>query len=310
MIALIRTRPGRSGLSIIALVLPLALFVVLALLSPTFFSLQNFANVNSQVTALLIVSLGQLIVAVSGGIDLSVGSVLSLTTAILVTVDPALAIPVAILAGSVVGVVNGLGAALFRVHPLVMTLATMTIVQGLALMLLPVPGGNVPDYLEVLATFTFLGLPAAFFWCVFFVAATSLLLRKTRFGMRIFAIGANAQNAGRNGVAVLSHQIACYVLCALAAVMAGIFLAGRVSSADAIMGASYALESVTVIALGGVQLAGGVGSVTGVVAGTVTLGLLANGMNLLGVSPFIRAASTGVLLLVAVSLQPRKVIGA
>jgi ribose transport system permease protein len=191
-----------------------------------------------------------------------------------------------------------------------MTLATMTIVQGLALMLLPVPGGDVPDFLEVLATFSVLGLPAAFFWCVLFAAAVSLLLSATRFGTRIFAIGANPQNAARNGVAVVAHQLACYALCSLAAVCAGIFLAGRVSSADAIMGASYALESVTVIALGGVQLAGGVGSVTGVVAGTITMGLMANGMNLLGVSPFIRAATAGVLLLVAVSLQPRKVIGA
>jgi ribose transport system permease protein len=197
----------------------------------------------------------------------------------------------------------------FRVHPLVMTLATMTIVQGLALLLLPVPGGNVPDFLEVLASFSVFGLPAAFFWCVLFAAAVWLLLSVTRFGIRIFAIGANLQNAARNGVAVVAHQLACYVLCSLAAVCAGIFLAGRVSSADAIMGASYALESVTVIALGGVQLAGGVGSVAGVVAGTITMGLMANGMNLLGVSPFIRVATAGVLLLVAVSLQPRKVIG-
>jgi ribose transport system permease protein len=310
MMPLVRTRTGRSGLSIVALGLPVVLFAVLGMASPSFLSLQNFANVNSQVTALLIVSLGQLIVAVSGGVDLSVGSVLSLTTAILVTVDPALAVPVALIAGFAVGIVNGLGAAVFRVHPLVMTLATLTIVQGLALLLLPVPGGDVPDYLETLATFSFLGFPAAFFWCVLFIVATSLLLRWARFGVRIFAIGANAQNAARNGVAVVPHQIACYVLCALAAVMAGIFLAGRVSSADAMMGASFALESVTVIALGGVQLAGGVGSVTGVVAGAITMGLMANGMNLIGVSPFIRAASTGVLLLAAVSLQPRKMIGA
>lgn len=310
MISLIRPQTGRSGLSVVALGLPVVLFAALALASPSFVSVQNFANVNSQVTALLIVSLGQMIVAVSGGVDLSVGAVLSLTTAILVTVDPALAVPAALLAGIIVGVFNGVGAAVFRVHPLVMTLATMTIVQGFALMLLPVPGGDVPDYLERLATFSFLGFPAAFFWCAIFIAATSLLLRKTRFGIRIFAIGANPHNAARNGISVISHQIACYVICSVAAVFAGIFLAGRVSSADAIMGSSYALESVTVIALGGVQLAGGVGSVTGVIAGAITMGLMANGMNLIGVSPFIRAASTGLLLLAAVSLQPRKMIGA
>lgn len=307
---LLSTRPGRSGLSGIAVGLPILLFIVLGVASPNFFSLQNFSNVNSQITALMIVSLGQLVVAISGGVDLSVGSTLSLTTAILVSVDPALAVPVALAAGIVVGLVNGLGAAVFKVHPLVMTLATLTFVQGLALLLLPVPGGDIPDYLETLATFSILGIPAAFFWCAAFAGGTAFLLWRTRFGMRIFAIGADAHNAARNGISVIPYKIACYVLCSTAAVIAGIFLAGRVSSADATMGAAFALESVTVIALGGVQLAGGVGSVAGVIAGTISLGLMANGMNLVGISPFIRTASTGLLLLAAVSLQPRKAIGA
>ena len=100
---LLSTRPGRSGLSGIAVGLPILLFIVLGVASPNFFSLQNFSNVNSQITALMIVSLGQLVVAISGGVDLSVGSTLSLTTAILVSVDPALAVPVALAAGVLVG---------------------------------------------------------------------------------------------------------------------------------------------------------------------------------------------------------------
>lgn len=301
---------GRSGLGIIAFGVPLALFAFLGVSSPSFLSLQNFANINGQITALLIVALGQMIVAISGGIDLSVGAVLGLTSAILVSVDPALAVPIAVLTGVCAGLANGVGVAVFGVHPLVMTLASMTFLQGLALLIHPVPGGDVPDYLEALTNFSVLGLPAAFFWCLLFIVGASLLLRMTRFGVRVFAVGANAENAARNGINIMLHRIACYVLCSLAAVVAGIFLSARVSSADATMGAAYALESVTAIALGGVQLAGGVGSVPGVVAGTITLGLMANGMNLIGLSPFIRAAATGILLLVAISLQPRKVIGA
>jgi ribose transport system permease protein len=219
-------------------------------------------------------------------------------------------VPLAVLAGIAVGLVNGTGVAVFGVHPLVMTLASLSFLQGLALLVLPVPGGVVPDYLVALASFSLLGLPAAFFWCLGFVVLAWLVLRHTRFGLRIFAIGANAENAARNGIGVLAHRIACYVLCSLAAVMAGIFLSARVSSADATMGAAYALESVTAIALGGVQLAGGIGSVPGVLAGTITMGLMANGMNLLGFSPFIRSAATGALLLAAISMQPRKAIGA
>lgn len=307
--ALLQPR-GRSGLGAVALGVPVLLFVFLSLSSPSFVSLQNFININGQITALLIVALGQMIVAISGGIDLSVGSVLSLTSAILVTVDPALAVPLAVLAGIAAGLVNGAGVAVFGVHPLVMTLASMTFLQGLALLIHPVPGGDVPDYLEALANFSVFGIPAAFFWCVLFVALASLVLRGTRFGVRIFAIGANAENATRNGINVIAHRIACYVLCSLSAVFAGIFLSARVSSADATMGAAYGLESVTAIALGGVQLAGGVGGVAGVVAGTITMGLMSNGMNLIGLSPFMRAAATGLLLLAAISLQPRKAIGA
>lgn len=302
--------PGRSGLSAIALGVPVIVFVFLSIFSPSFLSFQNLTNVNAQITALLIVALGQMIVAICGGIDLSVGSVLSLTSAIIVSVDPALAVPAALVAGLAIGLTNGVVVAVIGVHPLVMTLASMTFVQGLALLLLPVPGGEVPDYLEAIAAFTFAGLPAAFYWCVLFIVGVSLLLGATRFGLRLFAVGADADHAARNGISVLTYRISSYVICSLGAVIAGIFLSARVSSADATMGASYALESVTAIALGGVQLAGGIGSVPGVVAGTITLGLMTNGMNLMGISPFIKAAATGLLLLAAISLQPRKVIGA
>lgn len=301
--------PGRSGLGLVAIGLPIVMFVTISFATPNFLTVQNLSNVNAQIAALMIVSLGQMIVAVSGGIDLSVGSVVSLTSAIIVSVDPAIAVPLAVLAGLLVGVVNGVGVTKFAVHPLVMTLATMTFLQGLALLILPVPGGKVPDYLEAMVDFSLFGLPAAFFWCLFFVAMASILMLKTRFGLRLFAIGANSENAARNGVDVNLNRIACYVLCSFGGVMAGLFLSARVASADATLGASFGLDSVTAIALGGVQLAGGVGSVFGVIAGTISLGLMANGMNLLGISPFIRAAATGILLLAAISLQPRRTIG-
>jgi len=302
--------PGRSGLGVVVLGVPVIFFVFMCFASPNFLSVQNISNVNAQITALLIVALGQMIVAISGGIDLSVGSVVSLTSAIIVSVDPALAVPLALGAGVIVGLVNGVGVTIFAVHPLVMTLASMTFLQGLALLIHPVPGGDVPDFLEAAVNFSFLGLPAAFFWCVAFASLAAVLLGFTRFGLRIFSVGASPENAARNGVNVAWHRIACYVICALAAVMAGLFLSARVSSADATIGAAYSLDSVTAIALGGVQLAGGVGSVPGVIAGTIALGLMTNGMNLIGISPFIRAAATGVLLLAAISLQPRKTIGA
>lgn len=306
-----RRRPrGRGGLTTITVALPAFLFLLLLVFSPTFSGLQNLANVNSQITALLIASLGQAIVAISGGIDLSVGAVMSLASAILVTADPVLAVPLVFLMAVAVGLVNGVGVTRFNVHPLLMTLATMTFLQGLALLVSPVPGGTVPGWLRTLAVADLGPVPAATLWSAAAILLAWLLVARSRFGLRIHAVGGDPASAARNGLAVVRLRIACHVLCSLAAAVAGIFLTARVGAGDATMGAPYGLDSVAAIALGGVQLAGGIGSVPGVVCGVLTLGLIANGMNLLGISPFLRAAITGVLLLVAVGLQRREAIGA
>jgi ribose transport system permease protein len=309
MMAFLTRRRGRSGLGLITIGLPLLLFVILAVQAPNFLELQNLANINSQITALLIVALGQMIVALTGGIDLSVGSVLSLTSALVVSVDPSLAVPAALLAGLVIGLANGAGVAIFGVHPLIMTLASMTFLQGLTLLIHPVPGGVVPGFVMSAVRFSTQGVPAAFYWCAAAGLVALFILHKTRFGLRLFALGANQESVALRGIAIVPLRIACYAVCSLASVIAGIFLTGRVGSGDPTVGASFGLDSVTAIALGGVQLSGGIGSVIGAIFGTITLGLMANGMNLLGISPFIRAAVTGGLLLAAISLQRRKVIG-
>lgn len=302
-------KSDRSGLRLATIMLPALLFVALSVWSPAFLSVQNLSNINGQIAALLIVSLGQLVVALIGGIDLSVGAALSLTTTIIVSVSPELALPAALLAGIAIGLINGIGVTVAGVHPLLMTMASMTFLQGLALLIHPVPGGTVPDYLAGLAWTSAAGVPAAFFWCVGAVMIASFLLSMTRFGLRLFAIGANQASAARNGIAVKWYSVSCYVSCSVAATIAGIFISARVSSGDATVGAPFALDSITAIAMGGVQLAGGTGSVAGVVLGTITLGLLTNGMNLVGISPFLRTAATGLLLLVAISMQRRSVIG-
>jgi ribose transport system permease protein len=300
---------GRSGLGVVSLGLPLVMFALLALGAPDFLSRENIANVNSQITALVIVALGQLIVALIGGIDISVGSVVSLSSVLIVSLDPSIGVPVALAAGVVVGLANGFGVAVAGVHPLVMTLSTMTFVQGFCLLFMSGAGGVVPDPIIALAKSSVGVLPAGFFWCLATIVIVSTLLYRTRFGLRLFAIGANAQSAELSGVRVTGPRIAAYVLCSLAGALAGVFLTGRIASGDPTMGQPFGIDSVTAIALGGVQLSGGVGSVIGAVLGTLTLGLIANGMNMIGVSPFFRAAVTGVLLLGAVSLQKRKAIG-
>lgn len=299
----------RSGLGLLSIGLPIVMFLILSVVAPKFFTFENVGNISNQITALLIVALGQLIVALVAGIDISVGSVVSLTSVILVSVDPAMAIPFAVLAALAIGLANGLGVVLAGVHPLIMTLASMTFVQGLSLLIQQGAGGTPPPFVRSLATGQFLGLPASLIWSVVIVGLVSFLLYRTRFGLRMFAIGANVHSVELTGVRTRIPRILCYVMCSLSGALAGIYLTGRIANGDPTMGQSFSLDSVTAVALGGVQLAGGTGSVLGAVLGTLTLGLITNGMNLLGISPFFRGALTGVLLVGAISLQRRKAIG-
>jgi len=285
------------------------MFIALSVVAPKFFTFENVGNLSNQITALLIITLGQLLVALVAGIDISVGSVVSLTSVIIVSVDPSLAVPIAVMAGVTVGVVNGIGVVAAGVHPLIMTLASMTFLQGFALLIQTGAGGTVPAYIGQLSKGTFLGLPMSVIWSVVVISVVSFILYRTRFGLRLFAIGASVQNVELSGVRSTLPRILCYVLCSVSGVLAGIYLTGRISTGDPTMGQSFSLDSVTAVALGGVQLAGGTGSVLGAVLGSLTLGLITNGMNLLGISPFFRGTLTGLLLVGAISLQRRKAIG-
>lgn len=302
--------PIRSGISRYTLALPLLLFAVLALAAPNFLAPQNLVNVSAQIAALLIVSLGQLVVALIAGIDLSVGSVMSLASCLVATqADPLVGVLLALGLGLLVGTVNGLGVAVAGIHPLIMTLSTMTFLQGLAYLLLPIPGGQVAAGLGQAANGTLWGLPLPLLWCAVCAALVFVLLHRTRLGLHIFAVGANARSAHLNGVRAVAVVVSAYVVCSLLAVVAGIYLAARVASGDPAMGAAFGLESVTAVALGGVQLTGGVGSILGVLTGALSLGLITNGINLFGISPFLRGALTGALLLAAVCSQRRRVVG-
>jgi ribose transport system permease protein len=300
----------RSGIRRTTLALPVVLFALLALAAPGFLAPQNLANIIGQITALLIVSLGQMLVALVAGIDLSVGSVMSLAGSLVATQsDPMLGIGLALLLGLLVGVVNGLGVAVAGIHPLIMTLATDDLPAGPGL-----PGAADPRRRGAGQP----GQPGQRHALGRAAAAAVVRAVRRRGGPAAapHAPGAAhlrgrrqcAQRAAQRR-AVVAVVVSAYVACSLLAVVAGIYLAARVASGDPTMGASFGLESVTAVALGGVQLTGGVGSVLGVVTGALSLGLMTNGINLFGISPFLRGALTGVLLLAAVCAQRRKVVG-
>ncbi|MBT9505907.1 ABC transporter permease [Rhodoferax sp.] len=301
---------GRSGMTRYTLGLPVVLIGVLALTTEDFREPQNLLNFSGQIAALLIASLGQLFVTLVAGIDLSVGSVLSIAACIVATnPDPTLAVALALAMGIAVGIVNGLGVAVAGVHPLVMTLSTATILQGLAYVVLPIPGGNIAPTLTWMATSVVAGVPLSLLWCVAAALLAAWIINYTRIGSHLFAVGSNSRSAYLNGVKVKSVVVFAYVSCSVAAAVAGIYIASRISAGDPTLGAAFGLESVAAVALGGVQLTGGIGSVLGVISGALSLGLLANGLNLFGISPFMREVLTGCLLLAAVSVQRRSNVG-
>jgi ribose transport system permease protein len=300
----------RTGARHLSFVVLLAVGVAASLFSRLFLSGTNLGNLATQVTPLLITSIGQTLVILTAGLDISVGAVVGITTAILVLDLPWWEVVLlALLVAAAVGAVNGIGVARLGVHPIIMTLSTMSFVQGVALLLRPVPGGIVPGRITFIVTGDVFGLPFSIFWLAIGIIAGGWILYRTQFGLHLFALGGNAENAALNGVRTQFATVAAYILSSLFAAVAGMFLAGRIASGDANVGASFGLDTITAVALGGTQLSGGIGSLAGTVIGAVLVGVIGNAMNLTDVSAFLQTVILGLLLLAVVCVQRRQEIG-
>lgn len=276
---------------------------------------QNASNLLAQAMPLIIVAIGQMIVVVLAGMDLSVGSVMSMTTAILaLDGSPLVLIPLVFLAAMLVGTINGFAIVKLNVHPIIATLSMQFIVIGIAQLLRPVAGGSVPDVVVAVVTGQVFGMPASVIWAIVIIGVAWKVLHGSRFGLHLFAIGggiASGQtNAAHNyGLPDQRNTILAYILSAVFAALAGVFIAGRIGSGDPNVGTQFALDSITAVAIGGTQLSGGVGGLHGTVLGAVLMALLANGMNLANLSAFLQGAIKGAILLVVVALQSRKKMG-
>lgn len=303
-------RADRTGGQYVSGVLLVVAVVALAISFASFRTSQNIGNLIVQATPLMVVALGQTLPVLTGGLDLSVGVVMSLSTSILATTSsPALAIALTIVCAALVGVINGVGVTRFRVHPIIMTLSTGTVLQGIVLLVQPSPGGTVWPPIVAAVSTQFMGVPIALLWVLLAVWVAWTLLHRTRLGLHLYSVGGGADNAALAGVSVTRSTIAGYVICALFAAVAGIFLAGRISSGDPWVGASYGLDSVAAVALGGTQLSGGIGGPLGTAFGALLLSIVGNGMNLVQINPFLLSVVNGALLLFAVCLRRRKEIG-
>lgn len=290
------------GLSLPALVLAVMVALVVGLYAPAFVSSGNLGNLVNRVVPLGLVALAEAVVLFAGRIDLSVGAVMSLATALMATLSTQIgwwAIPATLAAGMACGLFTAAGVVLLRVNPLIMTLATGAVVKGVTLLILPSPGGTVDYtwYERFFGTDAPLGLPLAFIVATFLLAF--LLLGWTRPGRRLYAMGSDERSAYANGVDVARMDVAVFAIAGLLASAAGIVMSIRILSGDPLIGDPYTLDAIAAAVLGGVALKGGRGNVLGVLVAVVALVLIGNAFNLLEIDTNIQAIVKGLIFVAA-----------
>jgi ribose transport system permease protein len=298
-------RYGREiGLPVIVVVMT----IVFAANSDVFLSVPNFRNVGVAAAALAAVSFGQTFAVLTAGLDLSVGAIVALVSIVgaIVMRDYGVAAGLAgsLATGAGVGLVNGIVITRFKVFPFIATLAMMSIVSGLALSL---SGGvavtGVPDSFSSMAYARAFGIPIPVIIAVLVLVTAFLVLRYTRLGRRIYAVGGNEEAARLSGIRIGTIKVAAYVLSGLCASVGSIILTARVASGQPSLGATLPLESVAAVVLGGVSLFGGRGSVIGVAFGVLFISILSNGLNLLNVPSYTQMMIIGGALILAVGLD-------
>ena len=292
----------------------LLLIIVITAMTPSFLTASNILNVLRQVSISALIAFGMTFVILTRGIDLSVGSTLALTGAVAATLlasgtDPILAMGAALLLGLILGTINGLIITKGRVAPFIATLATMTIYRGLTLVYTdgrPVSGLGDSVAFQMMGKGYMLGIPVPVVTTVLAFAALYFILHHTTFGRRVYAVGGNEEASKLSGINIDRIKIGVYAITGLLAAVSALILTSRLNSAQPTAGESYELDAIAAVVLGGTSLNGGRGWIFGTLVGALIIGVLNNGMNLIGVSSFFQLVVKGVVILLAVLLDRKK----
>lgn len=290
------------------------LCVVIAIARPVFLSTVNLQNVLLQSSAVAILAIGSLVVIVTGGIDLSIGSTMALATVIgwLVFQEVgegagALVVLAMVVIGLIVGIVNGAVYVLGRIpHPFIVTLAMLSIIQSIGTVIThgqPLPG--MPGLINTLGRGYLGPVPVPAIVVVVVALTASIFLKRSQWGRWIFAVGGDPEAARRMSIPVPIMLVSAYAVCGGLAGLAGVLLAGNIGGASATVGqaAGGLLDAIAAVIIGGASIQGGRGSVWNVLIGTLLIGVIRNGLALLGASPFLQGMLVGSTILVAVQLD-------
>ena len=300
--------------TVIALII---LMAVITIINSNFLTANNLLNLLLQVTSNALIAFGMTFVILTGGIDLSVGSILALSSALTAGLlgsgmPVRLAILISLILGCILGMVNGLLISYGKLAPFIVTLATMTIFRGATLVY--TNGNPITKGLSDSFLFQFLGqgyivgipFPVIIMFIVFIVLY--VLLHKTAFGKSVYAIGGNEKAAYISGVKLNKVKIIIYSISGIMASISGLIITSRLSSAQPTAGASYEMDAIAAVVLGGTSLSGGKGRILGTLIGALIIGVLNNGLNIIGVSAFWQQVVKGVVILIAVLIDRFKVV--
>lgn len=303
-----------TGLStVIALV---GLMAVITLINPNFLTTNNLLNLLLQVTANGFIAFGMTFVILTSGIDLSVGSILALSSAVTAGLIAAglpvpLAMALAVVIGGGLGMANGLLIAYGKFAPFIVTLASMTIFRGATLVYTngnPMTKGLGDSFLfQFMGQGYVLGIPFPVILMFLVFILLYLLLHQTAFGKSVYAIGGNEKAAYISGVKLNKVKVVIYTISGMMAAISGLIITSRLSSAQPTAGASYEMDAIAAVVLGGTSLSGGKGRLLGTLIGALIIGVLNNGLNIIGVSAFWQQVVKGIVILIAVMLDQFKV---
>lgn len=293
---------GRQFGTLIGLMI---LALVLWILTPYFLTIANLLNIAQQTSINAIIAVGMTLVIITAGIDLSVGSILAFSGVVLAsTLQAGLPIPVAILVGlaigTICGLINGLFITIGKLPPFISTLGMMSVARGAALLFSqgrPISGFSKTFRLFATGKILHIPMPIIIMVCIYIIA--HFVLTKTRLGRYAYAIGGNEQVAVLSGVSVKFHKAMVYAICGMLSGLAAVILTARLNSAQPIAGIMYELDAIAATVIGGTSLMGGEGTIVGTLIGAFIMGVLRNGLNLLGVSSFIQQIVIGSVIIIA-----------
>jgi ribose transport system permease protein len=287
----------------------IVLCIVIATQSPIFLTSENIFNVLRQISSNLYLSCAITIVLICGGIDLSGGELLAFTTILAATllganfgVVPTLII--CLLCGALIGFINGMIISRTNITPFIVTLSMSYILKGLSYVYTNAQSVVIGNRSWLDLGTGFLGpVPYPVIYALVVVIGVSIILKRTKLGRHIFAIGGNETAAKFSGINVKNVRLFVYIFSGLMSALAGIVLSARAYSGRATYGSGAALDAIAAVVLGGVSMAGGRGSVIGTVIGTLIIGVINNGLNLMGIHSFWQMVVKGLIILVAVSVD-------